>query len=35
LGKLFLLLRLLWLIDTLSFQFQCPESVAGWTVTVL
>jgi hypothetical protein len=25
-----LTLRLLWLLDTFSFQFQCPESAAKW-----
>ena len=30
-----LFLRLLWLIDTLSFQFQCAESAAKWILKVL
>jgi hypothetical protein len=27
--------RLLWLIGTLSFQFQCPESAAKWILKVM
>jgi uncharacterized membrane protein YkgB len=35
LGMLSFLLRLLWLIATLSFLFQCPESAAKWILKVL
>jgi hypothetical protein len=29
------LLRLLWLLDVLSFQFQCSESAAKWILKLL
>jgi hypothetical protein len=35
LGIFSLLLRMLWLLDTIPFQFQCPESAAKWILKVL